>query len=80
MFLFLSATTLTCEDYSDLCYYEQENFNMVCFGNCSRYDPFGPSPIDIADMWEECGGKGDFTDRYAVTINRFIIIQSLRSI
>jgi hypothetical protein len=46
-----------CESYYDLCDYEQENFDVECFGDCGRNDPFGPSKIDLSDIWSGCGGE-----------------------
>ena len=57
------TTTITCEDYSELCEYELYNFRIACFGDCDRPSPFDPSPIDMESLWEECGGEAEITDR-----------------
>ena len=57
-----------CEDYSDLCYYEQSMFDLQCFGDCGRskehYDPFSRDKIDAEDIWEECNAEVEITARY----------------
>jgi hypothetical protein len=46
-----------CESYYDLCDYEHEYFNVECFGDCGRYDPFHENSMDLSNIWEDCGGE-----------------------
>ena len=73
------TTTITCEDYSDLCTYEMENFRIACFGDCNRTNAMDESPIDMERLYEECGEEAQFTDRYqpSMILLSFVAIISL---
>ena len=58
-----TPTSGPCEDYTELCLYLTENFNMECFGTCDRYHPFDPNNLDVEDAFEECNGEIELSDK-----------------
>ena len=53
-----------CEDVShlELCYYEQSNFDVECFGDCDR-SQYSEQKIVVDDIWEDCDGEEELAGR-----------------
>ena len=59
------------QEIEDICTYEKDNFNLECFGDCGRSEPFDEGPVDMADLWEECTDEAVEFDcnRYEFIVN-----------
>ena len=49
-------------EITDLCAYQNENFELECFGDCGREEAFSEETVPVAHLWDECTAEDEVLD------------------